>query len=63
MPTKKRRNLAANDQFVNDWERPETRKTPPMQTITYKLNGQRYSLRAPAHVVAVARGVLERLND
>lgn len=62
MPTKKRRKLAKNDRFVNDWERPETLKTLPKETISYELTGERYSLRAPAHVIAVARGVLARLN-
>jgi hypothetical protein len=62
MPTKKRRKLAKNDQFVSHWERPEHLKTLPKETMTYELTGKRFSLRAPAHVIAVARGVLARIN-
>jgi hypothetical protein len=62
MPTKKRRKLKPNDRFVNDWERPETLKTLPKETMSYELTGERYSLRAPAHVIAVARCVLERIG-
>lgn len=60
---KKKRQLSPNDHEVTDWDKSPGKRKKPTASFTYELNGQRFTLNAPAHVVDIAQTVYQRITE